>query len=150
MKFGILSRGELLYSTQSLVNAGKAKQHEMLVIDPQYCNLLIEDKYSLVQYHDYLLNDLDAIIPRVGASNTYRGASIIRHFEAMNVFSIATSQGIVNSRDKWVSFQLLAAAGIPTPKTTLGAQHYLEAFLSDFGKGPVIIKMIEGTSRHIH
>ena len=88
---------------------------------------------------------MDAIIPRIGASNTYRGASIVRHFESMGVFSIASSQGIINSRDKWTCFQILAQKGIAIPKTTLGTHPYLKDFVKDFGDKPIIIKMLEGT-----
>ncbi|MGK0385539.1 MAG: ribosomal protein S6--L-glutamate ligase [Patiriisocius sp.] len=145
MNIAILSRGELLYSTQNLLKAGEAQHHDIEVIDPAFCNLMIENNKPMVQYHDQIIDDLDAIIPRIGASNTYRGTSIVRHFESMGVFSIASSQGIINSRDKWTCFQILASAGIPMPKTTLGSPQYLESFLKDFGTGPVIIKILEGT-----
>ena len=69
----------------------------------------------------------------------------MRHFESMGVFSIACSQGIINSRDKWACFQILAQKGIAMPKTTLGSQPYLEDFVKDFGNKPVIIKILEGT-----
>jgi len=106
---------------------------------------MIEGGKCILQYHDEIINDLHAIIPRVGASNTYNGAAVVRHFEAMGVFTIASSQGILESRDKWASFQILAKAGIPMPKTTLGMPNYIEAFLKDFGEKPIIIKLLKGT-----
>lgn len=145
MNIAILSRGELLYSTQSLVTAAQKRNHDVEIIDPTYCNVMIEDNKVLLQYHDKIINDIEAVIPRVGASNTYYGTSIVRHFEALGVYSVASSQGIIQSRDKWTSFQLLAKAGIPLPKTTLGYGTYLKDFLKDFGDGPVIIKIVEGT-----
>ena len=145
MNIAILSRGELLYSTQSLLTAAKKRNHTVEVIDPTYCNVMVEDNKVLLQYHDEIVDNIDALIPRVGASNTYYGTSIVRHFEALDVYSIASSQGIIRSRDKWTSFQLLAKAGIPLPKTTLGYGPYLKDFLKDFGDGPVIIKVVEGT-----
>ena len=134
-----------LYSTQSLLKAAEVQNHDIEIIDPTYCNLMIVNNSAVVQYHDQIIDDLDAIIPRIGASNTYRGASIVRHFEAMGVFSIASSQGIINSRDKWTCFQILAQKGIAMPKTTLGSALYLEAFVKDFKDQPIIIKMLEGT-----
>ena len=145
MNIAILSRAEQLYSTQSLLKAGELNHHDIEVIDPAFCNLMIENNKPILQYHDQIIDDLDAIIPRIGASNTYRGASIVRHFESMGVFSIASSQGIINSRDKWTCFQILAQKGIAMPKTTLGAHPYLEDFVKDFGNKPVIIKILEGT-----
>jgi len=145
MNIAVLSRGETLYSTQSLLKAGEALNHSIEVIDPTYCNVFIEDDKALLQYHDKLIDDLDAIIPRIGASNTYYGTSLVRHFEAMEVFSVVSSEGIRISRDKWASFQIMAKAGVPLPKTTLVSQYYAEDFLRDFGQGPVIIKLLEGT-----
>ncbi|GER58816.1 ATP-grasp domain-containing protein [Patiriisocius marinus] len=145
MNIAVLSRGEHLYSTQSLIKAGEALNHNMEVIDPTFCNVMIENGYPILQYHDEIVDDIDAIIPRIGASNTYYGTSIVRHFEAMKVATIAGSRGILDSRDKWTSFQILAKSGIPVPKTTLGGHYYLDAFLKDFGEGAVIIKILEGT-----
>lgn len=145
MNIAILSRGEHLYSTQSILNAGEARNHNIEVIDPTFCNVMIQNKKAIVQFHDEIIDDLQAIIPRVGAANTYYGTSVVRHFEAMNVFSIASSEGILQSRDKWTCFQILASAGIPMPKTTLGSAYYVVDFLKDFGNGPVIIKLVSGT-----
>jgi ribosomal protein S6--L-glutamate ligase len=145
MNIAILSRAEQLYSTQSLLKAGGTLHHDIEVIDPAFCNLMIENNKPIVQYHDQIIDNLDAVIPRIGASNTYQGASIVRHFESMGIFSIASSQGIITSRDKWTCFQILAAAGIPMPKTTLGPEQYLTSFIKDFGKKPLIIKILEGT-----
>ena len=81
MNIAILSRSESLYSTQSLLKAGELNHHDIEVIDPAFCNLMIENNKPILQYHDQIIDDLDAIIPRIGASNTYRGASIVRHFD---------------------------------------------------------------------
>ena len=83
MNIAILSRAEQLYSTQSLLKAAEVKNHDIEIIDPAYCNLMIVNNKAVLQYHDQIIDDLDAIIPRIGASNTYRGASIVRHFESM-------------------------------------------------------------------
>lgn len=145
MNIAILSRGKDLYSTNSLINAAEKRNQNISVINPDFCNVLLEGDSALIQYHDTLLEDFDAVVPRISVGNTYFGSSIVRHFEAMHVFCAVSSQGILNSRDKWVSFQTMAKAGIPLPKTTLSIPAYAEDFLKDFGKKPVIIKLLEGT-----
>jgi ribosomal protein S6--L-glutamate ligase len=145
MNIAILSRGESLYSTKSLLKAGEARNHTIEIIDPTFCNVMIEDGNAIVQYHDEIVDDLSAIIPRIGASNTYLGSSLVRQFEAMGVFTIAKSQGIIQSRDKWTSFQILVKYQVPVPKTTLISPFYAEDFLKDFGDRPIIIKLLEGT-----
>lgn len=145
MNIAIISRGEALYSTQSILKAGTAKNHVMEVLDPSHCALSIENGKSVVRYHEELVEDLDAIIPRIGASNTYFGTSLVRHFNSKGVFTIVSADAILQSRDKWTCSQLLANANVPIPKTILGMNSNIASLLSNFKDQPVIIKILEGT-----
>lgn len=148
MNIAILSRGESLYSTQSLLKAGRARNHIIEVMDPTKCTMAIEDGKPIVYFSNKRVDDLHAVIPRIGASNTYFGSSLVRHFESIGVFCVVSSEAILQSRNKWTSFQILAAAGVPVPKTVLGNAYDLEAVLAKFGRNPVIIKMLQGTHGH--
>lgn len=148
MNIAILSRGEHLYSTQSLVRAGEARNHTMEVIDPAYCKLSIFEGKVLLQYQDEPLLDIDAVIPRVGSSTTNLGTSVVRHFEAMGVFCTVTSEAIWQSRNKWTCFQILAKASIALPNTVYGVAYDMEELLSSFQDFPVIIKLTQGTHGH--
>lgn len=145
MNIAVLSRGEHLYSTQSLIKAGMARNHTMEVMAPNLCTLAIEKGKPVLYYADELVDDLDAVIPRVGASNTFFGSSLVRHFESMHVFCVVTAEAILQSRNKWTSFQILSRAGIPVPKTFLGNNYDAEVLLSLFGDAPLIIKILQGT-----
>ena len=81
MNIAILSRGESLYSTQSLIRAGEARNHEMEVLDPSLFTLSIENNTPSLYYGDEIIDDIHSVIPRIGASNTYMGSSLVRHFE---------------------------------------------------------------------
>lgn len=59
------------------------------------------------------------IIPRMGASTTYQGLSLIRQLEYQGVYSFNSAQSIQTVRDKMFSGQLLYAQGLPVPKTML-------------------------------
>jgi ribosomal protein S6--L-glutamate ligase len=63
----------------------------------------------------------------------------------MNVFSVVSAEAILQSRNKWTSFQILAAAQIPVPKTVLGNVYDVEATLKSFGNNPIILKVLQGT-----
>ncbi len=145
MNIAVLSRGESLYSTKSLINAGTAHGHVMEVLDPAFCNLTIENSKPVVRFNDEIVDDLDAIIPRIGASNTYFGVTLVRHFMQLGVMSVVSPEGILYSRDKWWCFQILAKAGIAVPKTVLGITANLEFLLQHFNRYPIIIKLLEGT-----
>ena len=77
MNLKILSRNSQLYSTSRLVEAGLKRGHSVEVIDPLMCDLIIEKKKPTVYYRGRSLETTDAIIPRIGASITYYGLSLI-------------------------------------------------------------------------
>ncbi len=145
MNIAILSRGVSLYSTQSLFKAGEKHHHLMEVIDPNSCTLAIENEKSIVKFLGDVVDDLDAIIPRIGASNTYYGSTLVRHFESLGVFTTVSSSAILQTRDKWTCSQLLSKAGVPIPKTILGFAPEAASLLTNFENLPVIIKILEGT-----
>ena len=145
MNIAILSRGEALYSTKSIFKAGASRNHNMEIFDPSYFRLSIENGKAETHYQGERIDNMDAIIPRIGASNTVYGANVVRHFESKGVFTAASSEGILNSRNKWICFQLLAQHQIPIPKTIFGSYFGFEEQLDSFSGKPVIIKLLEGT-----
>lgn len=145
MNIAVLSRGEALYSTKSLCSAGKARNHTIEVFDPSYCNLSIENGKPAIYFQGEKLNNINAIIPRIGTSNTDYGTNVVRQFEAMGVFTVASSEAIINSRNKWTCFQIMAKNQIPIPKTVYASYFEYEEQLATFEGKPIIIKLLEGT-----
>lgn len=146
MRIAILSRNGNLYSTNRIVEAGEKRGHEMLVIDHQKCVLVIESSKPRIIYKGEELKNIDAIIPRIGASVTFYGAAVVRQFEQMHVFSTVESQALVRSRDKLRSLQLMAKAGIGMPKTAFASSPKdIDAVIKQVGGAPVVIKLLEGT-----
>ena len=146
MKIVILSRNPNLYSTKRLVEAGEAKGHEVLVVDHLKCVIELEKKSPRIYYNGIYLDDIDAIIPRIGASVTFYGTAVVRQFEMMDIFSAVKSQALVNSRDKLRSLQILARAGVGLPKTIFtnyakDVDHVIESV----GGAPLVLKLLEGT-----
>lgn len=145
MNIAILSRGESLYSTKSLMAAGESRNHVMEVLDPSYCNLAVENGKATIYFQNEIIDDIHAIIPRIGTSNTVFGTNLVRHFETMGVFTVASSDGILASRNKWTSFQILAKYQIPVPRTFYASFFDFEEQLNSFNGKPIIIKLLEGT-----
>lgn len=146
MNIAILSKGPQLYSTQSLIRAGIRRGHHMRVIDHTRCNLVINNGGAQVIYEDQRIRRIHAIIPRIGASVTMHGAAVINQFEAMNVFTVAKADALIQSRDKLRCLQILARFRLPVPKTLLvGAGQELSELIRHVGGLPVIIKMAEST-----
>jgi len=145
MNIGILSRGPQLYSTQQLWKAGQMRGHRMLLYDPTFCQLRL-DECPAVIYEGEEVQSLQAIIPRIGASITEQGASVIQQFEMMGVYSTASSGALLQSRDKLRCLQRLTQAGIPVPRTVLVNQpESLPELLYAVGGMPVVIKLLQST-----
>ena len=146
MNIVILSRNANLYSTRRLVEEGEDRNHDMEVIDPLKCDIIIEREKPTIYYKDRYLDYVDAIIPRIGASVTFYGCAVVRQFEMMNIFTTVTSDAILRSRDKLRSFQRLSKAGVGMPKTvfTNYSRDVIEV-MEHVGGPPVIIKLLEGT-----
>ena len=146
MKIVVLSRNPNLYSTKRLVEAGRARNHEMLVVDHSKCDIIIEKKKPAIRYKHELLTDIDAVIPRIGASVTFFGTAVVRQFEMMKVFTAIESQALMRSRDKLRSLQVLSRAGLGLPKTVFtNYSKNVKDVIKDVGGTPLVIKLLEGT-----
>jgi ribosomal protein S6--L-glutamate ligase len=146
MKIGILSRSSNIYSTKRLVEAARARGHEVDVIDTLKCYMEITSKKPMVHYQDRILDDFDAIIPRIGASITFYGTAVIRQFEMMGVTSINESVAISRARDKLRSLQLLSRMGIGLPITGFAhSTKMTQELIKLVGGAPLVIKLLEGT-----
>ena len=146
MRIVILSRNPKLYSTRRLVEVAQKRKHEVLIVDPLKCNLEMEKKSPKIFYKGEYLENIDAIIPRIGASVTFYGTAVIRQFEMMKVFTTCSSQALIRSRDKLYSLQILSRAGVGLPKTvftnyTRDVEHIIESV----GGAPLVLKLLEGT-----
>jgi ribosomal protein S6--L-glutamate ligase len=146
MKIAILSRNRALYSTSRLVAAAQQRGHECRVIDPLRCYMNIAAHTPEIHYRGAVLNDFDAVIPRIGASITFYGTAVVRQFEMMGVFCLNESVAINRSRDKLRSLQLLARKGIGLPVT--GFAHSPDDttdLIKLAGGAPLVVKLLEGT-----
>ncbi|MGJ8726393.1 MAG: 30S ribosomal protein S6--L-glutamate ligase [Roseibacillus sp.] len=146
MKIAILSRNRRLYSTDALVKAAEEREHEIEVIDYPRCHMNITSAKPEIYLGDRSLEGFDAIIPRIGASQTFFGTAVVRQFEMMGVYSVNESVAISRSRDKLRSLQLLARKGVGLPVTafahdTKATKHLIKIC----GGAPLVIKLLEGT-----
>ena len=146
MKLAILSANPNLYSTNRLVQAAQERGHEVNVINHNHCYVAMETGNNNVFLGDEELLDYQAIIPRIGASVTFYGSSIIRQFEVKHVYTTLSSLALVRSRDKLRATQVLAKHGIGIPKTVFAKQpRDVQNLIKTVGGPPLIVKLLEGT-----
>jgi ribosomal protein S6--L-glutamate ligase len=146
LKIAILSRGRNLYSTKRLYEAAKERGHDPKVIDYLRCYMNITSHKPQVIFSGSAIEDVSAVIPRIGASNTFYGAAVVRQFEMMGIYTLNRSQAISRSRDKLRSMQILAKKGIGLPVT--GCAHStkdIKGLVQIAGGAPLVVKLLEGT-----
>ena len=146
MNIAILSRNKNLYSTNRLFNAGTKRGHRIDVIDYLRCYINIGENQTAIYYDGKKLGRYDAVLPRIGASQTSYGTAIVRQFEMIGDFVINKSDAIKSSRDKLRSLQVLAKHGIDMPITGY-ASHTMDIHdvIEKVGKTPLIMKLLQGT-----
>ncbi len=147
LKIGILASNPDLYSNRRIIEAGEEKGHHMEFLNIKDCYIKLDGKNPEMHYRGgRILDDFDAIIPRIRPSLTFYGCALTRHFEAMGVYTLNTASSITQSRDKLYALQLLINNGLPIP-TTGFANSPLDTddLIKMVGGAPLIVKLLEGT-----
>ncbi|MFN3951953.1 MAG: 30S ribosomal protein S6--L-glutamate ligase [Thermaurantimonas sp.] len=146
MNILILSTNKFLYSTRRLVETAQSRGHTVKVMNHTKCYVVMHTNSLDVYYGDHVITDVDAIIPRIGASVTFYGSSIIRQFEMKKVFTTLSSLALVRSRDKLRALQILASKGVPIPRTAFAKYPSdVDHLIKQVGGPPLVVKLLEGT-----
>lgn len=146
MKLAILSRGPTSYSTRRLREAAEQRGHTVKVLNTLKFAIDLDQGSPDLYFRQKPLGPYDAVLPRIGASITYYGTAVVRQFQEMDIFCANPAHGIMNSRDKLRSLQILSRHHIGIPRTTFvrDKKDVLPA-IERVGGAPVVIKLIEGT-----
>jgi ribosomal protein S6--L-glutamate ligase len=147
LRIGLLASNPELYSNKRIMEAGEMRGHEMHFLNIKDCYMKLDAETPEIHYRGgRILNDFDAVIPRIRPSITFYGCALTRHFEALKVFCLNSSMAISQSRDKLYSLQLLLNSGIDIP-TTGFANSPLDTneLIKMVGGPPLIVKLLEGT-----
>ncbi|MBC8437896.1 MAG: RimK family alpha-L-glutamate ligase [Euryarchaeota archaeon] len=143
----IMTRGPELYSTTRLAAAARRAGHGVSFLNPTRCTIDLSPEGATVLYNgEKIVQPMDCIVPRIGASITRHGLTILRQFQAAGVQVLNSSNGIAASRDKLRTLQRFATLDLPIPRTAYarGASD-LHPCIKTVGGPPVVLKLLEGT-----
>ncbi|RNL91408.1 30S ribosomal protein S6--L-glutamate ligase [Sinomicrobium pectinilyticum] len=147
LKIGVLASNPDLYSNRRIIEAGERRGHDVRFFNIRQCYMKLDAKTPEIHYRGgKILNDLDAVIPRIRPAMTFYGCALTRQFESLKIFCLNSAAAISQSRDKLFSLQLLLNNGIDIP-TTGFANSPLDTndLIKMVGGSPLIIKLLEGT-----
>ena len=146
MRLGILSKGSRIYSTKRIREAAKKRGHQVITLNPLKCQLNLMRYQHSIYYSGRKVKAPDVLIPRIGATLTNSGISVVRQFEILGTNVLNSAESISRSRDKMRTLQILAAEDIHIPKTVMARNpNQLVRALQLTDGPPAILKLIEGT-----
>ncbi|MDA8652035.1 30S ribosomal protein S6--L-glutamate ligase [Porticoccaceae bacterium] len=147
LKIGLLASNPKLYSNKRIMEAGEQRGHDIRFYNIQDCYMKLDDEKPEVHYRGgKIIDELDAVIPRIRPSATFYGCALTRQFESMGVYAQNKSLAISQSRDKLFSLQLLIKSGLDIPLTGFANSPMDTNELIDMvGGAPLIVKLLEGS-----
>ncbi len=145
MKLVMLARNPSLYSHRRIVEAARARGHDIEVVNTLQLHMNVTSSRPTLWQGSRMLPQYDAVIPRIGASITHYGLAVLRQFEMQGVYPLNESVAIGRSRDKLRALQLLAREGIGLPVTAFAhGPRRAEDVIKEVGGTPCVIKLLLG------
>jgi ribosomal protein S6--L-glutamate ligase len=148
MKITILSRSASIPSSRRLVEAARARGHQVRVFNPGRVQMHLSGSSANLYYKRKKLPPCDVVIPRIAQSINSYGLAVVNQFGIQGVPLMNTAQAIAQSRNKMRSLQLLSANGIDIPATVMARNaEDLKAMVGLVGGVPVLVKL-QGQEKH--
>jgi RimK family alpha-L-glutamate ligase len=131
------------YETTRLIEEGGPGTE--LILHPSIDIIVSREDRGSIRVRNRVVDLPDVIIPRTGSGTGYFGLAILRHLERLGIPIVNHSDSVEATRDKLYAHQILAAEGVPTPKTIL-VRHPVNANLVERELGfPAVIKLFAGS-----
>lgn len=147
MKIAVLASDPTLYSNKRLMEAGKARGHEMEFIAIGSCYMdITAQKPEIHSRGGEILKGFDAVIPRIRPAITFYGMAVLRQFELQKAYCLNGPIAIGRAQDKLRTLQLLCSKEIEIPRT--GFAHSpldTKDLIKIVGGAPLVVKLLEGT-----
>jgi ribosomal protein S6--L-glutamate ligase len=147
LKIALLASNPNLYSNKRIIEAGEARGHEMVFLNVEHSYMKLDANSPEIRYRGgNILNEFDAIIPRIKPAVTFYGCALIRQFDNLGVYCLNSAEAITQSRDKLFASQLFAKFDIHIPITGFAKSPLDTKDLIRMVNGaPLIIKLLEST-----
>ncbi len=147
LKIALLASNPNLYSNKRLLEAGIARGHEMGFLNVEQAYMKLDASEPEIRFRGgNIIDEFDAIIPRIKPSMTFYACALIRQFDSMGAYCLNTAEAITQSRDKLLATQLFAKNDIHIPITGFAKSPLDTKDLIKMVNGaPLIIKLLEST-----
>lgn len=147
LKIALLASNPELYSNKRLMEAAEARGHEIVFLNVELAYMKLDAHSPEIRYRGgNILNEFDAIIPRIKPAVTFYACALIRQFDNLGVYCLNSAEAIAQSRDKLFASQLFSKNDIHIPITGFAKSPMDTKDLIKMVNGaPLIIKLLEST-----
>ncbi|MBL9037066.1 MAG: RimK family alpha-L-glutamate ligase, partial [Archangium sp.] len=134
----LLSRAASIPSTSRLIEAAKARGHQVRVLNPLELELHLDSGRARVLHHRNEITPVDVVIPRIASSIASYGLPVVEQFSMQGVAVLNSAASIGQSRNPARCLQALVARGLAIPSTVLAREpKQLKAMVDQVGGVPV-------------
>lgn len=146
LNLALLASNPELPSNRRIMEAAEERGHSINLYDIKQCYMKLDAENPEVHYRGGLvLDQLDAVIPRIRPDLTFYGCALVRQFENIGIYSLNSAEAISHSRDKLYSLQLLLRNGLQIPTSGFADSPIDTDELIDMVNGaPLVVKLLEG------
>ena len=137
LRIGVLASNPKLYSNKRILEAGQARGHEMVFLNVEHSYMKLDVHSPEIRYRGgNILNQFDAIIPRIKPAVTFYGCALLRQFKHLGVYCLNSADAITQSRDKLFASLLFSENDINIPITGLPSRRWTPRTSSAWSMGP--------------
>jgi ribosomal protein S6--L-glutamate ligase len=147
LKIALLASNPNLYSNRRIMEAGEDRGHDMVFLNVELAYMKLDANAPEIRYRGgNILNEFDAIIPRIKPSVTFYACALIRQFHNLGVYCLNSAEAINQSRDKLFASQLFAKHDLHIPITGFAkSPNDTKDLIKMVNGAPLIIKLLEST-----
>lgn len=145
LKIFLLSRSRNSYATRRFLKAARVLGHELHVLNPLKCTLLMTTEGHELHHDGERLEQPDLLLARVSTSMADCGLAVIEQFEMMGVRAVNSSAAIARTLDSVRSLQLLASSGVKVVNSVMvRSPKRLREAVDLVGGPPVLLELLRG------
>lgn len=148
MKIVVLSRSRKIPSTKRLVEAARARGHQVRVLNPTGVTMRVGRGVGALHYRGRKIGTPDVVIPRIASSIASYGLAVVEQFAAQGAIVLNSARAIGLSRNPARCLHRLASAGLDIPATVISREvQDLQGMVDELGGVPVLVKLWQGSER---
>ena len=120
LKIALLASNPNLYSNKRIMEAGEARGHEMVFLNVEHSYMKLDANSPEIRYRGgNILNEFDAIIPRIKPAVTFYGCALIRQFDNLGVYCLNTAEPLPNLETNYLPPSYLPSTTFIYPSLVL-------------------------------